>query len=200
MARKISAAGIALVKSYEGCRLTAYKPVSTEQYWTIGWGHYGSDVKQGMTITQAEADALLVKDLAKYEGYVNHLNMELNQNQFDALVSFAYNCGVGNLQSLCLGRTITQIAANITKYNKAGGDVLAGLTRRRQAELELFNKPDVVASASEIVPKVVRMKDNTVITTGELVDGKMHAPIADVLKAAGVAFKWDNVNKKLYLL
>ncbi|MEO2261164.1 lysozyme [Paenibacillus amylolyticus] len=144
--RKISKLGIDLIKSFEGCKLTAYKPVSTEQYWTIGWGHYGADVKKGMIITQAQADAMLVTDLAKYEAYVNNpsyvpVTDKLNQNQFDALTSFCYNCGAGNLKQLCTGRTVDQIAANITKYNKAGGNVLNGLVRRRQVELDLFNKP-----------------------------------------------------------
>lgn len=145
MSRKISQAGIKLIKSFEGCCLKAYKPVPTEQYWTIGWGHYGQDVAEGMTITQEKADSMLVTDLAKYEGYVNDpayvpVTAKLNQNQFDALVSFCYNCGNGSLKQLCKGRTIAQIAENITKYNKGGGNVLAGLVRRRMAELELYNK------------------------------------------------------------
>lgn len=142
MSRKISEAGIKLIKSFEGCRLTAYKPVSTEEYYTIGWGHYGPDVKQGMTITQAQADAMLEADLVRYEAPVNALTIQLNQNQFDALVSFCYNCGAGNLQKLCLGRTTEQIAANMPLYNKGGGNVLAGLVRRRGEELALFNKSD----------------------------------------------------------
>ncbi|PAF31847.1 lysozyme [Paenibacillus sp. 7516] len=142
--REISNAGIKLIKTFEGCRLKAYKPVSTEKYWTIGWGHYGPDVTEGMTITQEQADAMLVKDLDKYEAYVNNpsyvpVTDKLNQNQFDALTSFCYNTGPGNLQTLCKGRTIDQIADSIPKYNKAGGKVLNGLVRRREAELDLFN-------------------------------------------------------------
>ncbi|MEC0169934.1 lysozyme [Paenibacillus graminis] len=145
MSHKISRAGISLIKSFEGCRLKAYKPVPTEEYWTIGWGHYGPDIKADMTITQAQADSMLVADLAKYEAYVNNpayvpVTAQLNQNQFDALVSFCYNCGNGSLKKLCTGRTPAEIAQNITKYNKGGGNVLAGLMRRRQEELELFNK------------------------------------------------------------
>ncbi|OME03359.1 hypothetical protein BSK54_07855 [Paenibacillus odorifer] len=147
MNRKISQVGISLIKSFEGCRLTAYKPVPTETYWTIGWGHYGPDVKAGMTITQAQADNMLVSDLSKYETYVNDpvyvpVTAHLNQNQFDALTSFCYNCGNGSLKKLCIGRTITEIAQNITKYNKGGGNVLAGLVRRRKAEHDLYNKAD----------------------------------------------------------
>lgn len=140
MSRKISQTGIALIKSFEGCRLTAYKPVATEQYWTIGWGHYGPDVEQGQTITQEQADAMFLKDIVRYENPVNDLSLQLNQNQFDALVSFCYNCGAGNLRKLCLGRTAEQIAASIPQYNKGGGNVLAGLVRRRAAEVALFNK------------------------------------------------------------
>lgn len=146
--RQISEAGIALIKSFEGCRLTAYKPVPTETYWTIGWGHYGADVKPGMTITQAQADAMFLKDIQRYVAPVNALNLQLNQNQFDALVSFCYNCGAGNLRNLCLGRTIKQIAENLPKYNKGGGKVLAGLVRRRAAELALFNKPEEILYAA----------------------------------------------------
>lgn len=154
MSRKASQVGLSLIKSFEGCRLTAYKPVPTEKYWTIGWGHHGPDVKQGMTITQAQADDMLVRDLAKFEAYVNDqayvpITDKLNQNQFDALVSFCYNCGPGNLKKLCAGRTIEQIAQNITAYNKAGGKVLTGLVRRREAELILFNKKEGKAVAQE---------------------------------------------------
>ncbi|MET3828658.1 GH24 family phage-related lysozyme (muramidase) [Paenibacillus sp. DS2363] len=154
--RKISQAGIALIKSFEGCKLTAYKPVQTEKYWTIGWGHYGSDVKQGQVITQAQADAILVEDLAKYEAYVNNkayvpLLDQLTKNQFDALVSFCYNCGAGNLKTLCNGRTVAQIGQNITKYDKSSGIVLAGLVRRRQAELNLFNSPDKIVKEDKPV-------------------------------------------------
>ena len=145
--RKTSTAGIALIKSFEGCRLTAYKPVQTEIHWTIGWGHYGPDVLEGQKITQPQADAMLVEDLSKYEVYVNsqaYVPMvdQLTQYQFDALVSFTYNCGAGNLKTLCAKRTIAQIGESIAKYNKSSGTVLSGLVRRRQAEIDLFNKPD----------------------------------------------------------
>lgn len=138
---KTSTAGINLIKQFEGCRLTAYKPVPTEKYWTIGYGHYGPDVTPGMVITQAQAEIMLGIDLVKYEQAVDHYAIfPLSQNQFDALVSFAYNCGVGNLQKLLKGRTAPQVAEAMLKYNKAGGKVLTGLTRRRKAEYDLFCK------------------------------------------------------------
>ena len=139
---KISAEGLALIKSFEGCKLTAYKAVSTEKYYTIGYGHYGADVTKGMKITQAQADAYLVSDLAKFEAKVEKYNSKynFNENQFSALVSFAYN--VGSIDQLTANgtRTIAQISAKITAYNKSGGKVLAGLTKRRKAEKALFDK------------------------------------------------------------
>jgi len=140
---RTSSKGLALIKQFEGCRLTAYKCVSTEKYYTIGYGHYGADVKAGMKISQAQAEAYLVADLVKFENYVNNpaycpITASLNQNQFDALVSFTYNCGAGNLKTLCKGRSAAQIAEHITLYNKSGGKVLTGLVRRREKEKALF--------------------------------------------------------------
>ena len=146
--------GIELIKSFEGCRLTAYKAVSSEQYYTIGYGHYGSDVYAGMTITQEQAENMLKNDLPKYEGYVNtFLNnngVVINQNQFDALVSFTYNLGnvwvstpTFQLKTiLCNGYenySSEEITTAFTNWNKSGGKVLDGLTRRRRAEAELFS-------------------------------------------------------------
>lgn len=140
---KISENGLNLIKQFEGCRLTAYKPVAAEKYWTIGWGHYGADVKQGQTITQAQADQMLKNDMVQYENAVNSTctYLNLNQNQFDALVSFTYNCGSGNLKQLTANgtRNISQIAEKILLYNKgANGQALPGLVRRRAEEQKLF--------------------------------------------------------------
>lgn len=136
---KINSEGLELIKSFEGCRLKAYKcPAGV---WTIGYGHTAG-VKEGDVITQSQADEFLKSDMAKYEGYVEkHCSeLNLNDNQFSALVSFCYNCGVGNLQMLVRNRTVTQIAEAIVRYNKANGRVLNGLVRRRKAEQELFTK------------------------------------------------------------
>ena len=130
--------GIDLIKQFEGCRLKAYKALPSEKYYTIGYGHYGADVVEGMTISQAEADEFLRRDLGKFEAYVEKTGLKLNQDQFDALVSFTYNCGPGNLLKLVAGRTTPQIGCAILKYNKAGGKVLKGLTRRREAEHKLY--------------------------------------------------------------
>lgn len=143
--KKISQNGIELIKSFEGCQLNAYKAVETEIFWTIGWGHYGPDVYNGMSITQSQADTLLVMDLIRYENFVNDsyycsLTSELNQNQFDALVSFCYNCGQGSLRSLCYDSTLNKIGEDMLLYNRSGGKVLAGLTKRRKAEYDLYNR------------------------------------------------------------
>lgn len=135
---KTSQNGINLIKKFEGCRLTAYKPVAAEKYWTIGYGHYGPDVAPNMKISQAQAEAYLVADLKRFEDAVNATGLALNQNQFDALVSFAYNCGAGNLKKLVNGRSLSQIADAMLAYNKGSGKVLPGLVKRRQAERDLF--------------------------------------------------------------
>lgn len=142
MAMKISSRGVSLIKQFEGYRLKAYKcPAGV---WTIGYGHTAG-VKEGDTITQETADAYLRNDLEKYEKAVQNYDIiyHFNQNQFDALVSFTYNCGIGNLKNLTQSgrRTLAQISAKIPLYNKAGGVVLRGLQRRRAAEKDLFDTP-----------------------------------------------------------
>lgn len=153
---KISTAGINLIKQFEGCKLTAYKAVATEKYYTIGYGHYGSDVTKGMTITQAKATSLLKTDLAKFENLVEKYDdiYGFNQNEFDALVSFAYN--IGNIDQLTRDgcRTRDQIAEAMVKYNKSGGKVLAGLTKRRKAEQELFLKACATKSTKTTLKSV----------------------------------------------
>ena len=149
--RKIGQAGLALIKQYEGCRLAAYRCAA--DVWTIGYGHTAG-VHSGMMITQAQADAYLQQDIAKFEGYVNNpayvpITEQLNQNQFDALVSFAFNLGAGNLRKLCKGRTAAQIAQAMTQYCKANGKVRAGLKRRRAAEQALFNKSVSAAAPAQ---------------------------------------------------
>ena len=136
---KTSQRGIDLIKGFEGCRLVAYKPVPTEKYWTIGYGHYGPDVVPGMKITPGQAEIYLKADLAKFEKDVDNTGLSLNQNQFDALVSFTYNCGAGNLKTLIKGRTLPEISEALLKYTKDNSKrVLPGLVRRRNAERALF--------------------------------------------------------------
>jgi len=152
-----SKAGIALIKRYEGCRLQAYKPIPAERYYTIGYGHYGPDVAPNMVISQAEAEAILVNDLKKYEQAVNSTGLTLNQSAFDALVSFAYNCGVGNLKKLVANRTPEQIADAMLLYNKGSGKVLPGLTKRRQEERALFLSSNPTGNPYPVPEKSIKL-------------------------------------------
>lgn len=135
---KISQVGIDLIKSFEDCVLTAY--LCPSNVWTIGYGHT-TGVYQGQTITKEQAEQYLKEDIVKYENYVNNTGLVLNQNQFDALVSFTYNCGSGNLKKLIANRSLSEIADAILLYNKSCGTVLKGLVRRREVERKLFLTP-----------------------------------------------------------
>ena len=140
--RRIGQAGLALIKQFEGCRLIAYQ--CSAGVWTIGYGHTVG-VYKGMKITQKKAEAYLLQDVAKLEKYINNpsyvpFTAQLNQNQFDALVSFAFNLGQGNVKKLCTGRTMNQIPSAMQRYCRAAGKTLPGLQRRRKAEAALYNK------------------------------------------------------------
>lgn len=140
------------IKEFEGCRLKAYKPVAAEKYYTVGIGHYGPDVTEGMTITEKQAMELLRKDIAKFENYVTATGLTLTQNQFDALVSFTFNCGPGNLTKLIRGRDYQQIADAMLFYTKgADKQVLKGLVRRREWERNLFLSGGVATTPAEII-------------------------------------------------
>ena len=139
---KLSEHGKELIKSFEGFRLTAYKDGGG--VWTIGWGHTGSDVTPGRSITQERADFLFDADIIEFEEGVNSLvKVPLTQNQFDALVSFAYNCGGDALENSTLLRLLNEgeyvrAAAQLPRWNKDNGVVVKGLVRRRAAERQLF--------------------------------------------------------------
>lgn len=142
---RIGRAGVALVKEFEGCMLLAYPdPKTGGDPWTIGWGHTGPEVKKGLRWTQAQADAALTEDLAKYEAAVrNQITVPLTQNQFDALVSFCYNLGPGNLFKSTLRRLLNSgqknaAADEFPRWISAGTPAEPGLRRRRAAERALF--------------------------------------------------------------
>lgn len=145
MALTISDYGINLIKKFEGCRLSAYK--DAVGVITIGYGWTkaidGKALTMGTTITQAKADALLKEGLKSYEQKVLKYDSlyHWNQNQFDALVSFAYNIGSIDQLTASGTRSIAEIAEKITAYQKAGGKILPGLVKRREAEKQLFLTP-----------------------------------------------------------
>ena len=130
-----------LLKKFEGCKLKAYR--CPANVCTIGYGHTSAagapQVADGMIITQADADAILTRDIVKYEIAVMDLvKVKLTQNQFDVLVDFAYNAGVGNLKSSTMLKKVNAgdldaVPAELMKWTKGGGKVLPGLVRRRQA-------------------------------------------------------------------
>lgn len=148
---RMSEQGVSFLKGFEKCRLRAYKPTPHDR-WTIGWGHTGPDVGPGSVVTQAQADALLLRDLQHFERDVLSLvKVPLTQGQFDALVSFAYNVGSDidedtkpeGLGDSTLLRKLNagdyEGAANeFVKWNKQKGQVLNGLTKRRLGEKEMF--------------------------------------------------------------
>lgn len=141
--------GTALTESFEGCQLTAYQ--DSKGVWTIGVGHTGPDVCEGMTITQQEADTLLLFDIAKATAAVDRLvTVQVTQDEFDALVDFAFNVGIGALQGSTLLRKLNAgdfagAANEFDKWDHAGALVLAGLLRRRQAETALFEQGETQA-------------------------------------------------------
>lgn len=137
----ISQEGIALIKKFEGCKLEAYQ--DSVGVWTIGYGHT-KDVKEGDQINQDEAENLLQEEMPEYEGYINNLvKVPLKQYQFDALCAWVFNLGSGNLQESTLLRVLNdgkydEVPQQIKRWNKANGEVLEGLIRRREAEALLF--------------------------------------------------------------
>jgi len=161
-----------LLKKFEGCKLKAYK--CPADVWTIGYGHTSAagepNVTEGLVITQAEAESILKRDLVKYEkGVMDLVKVQLTQHQFDVLVDFAYNAGVGNLKTSTLLKRVNAsdfdaVPTELMKWTKGGGKELPGLVRRRRAEAEwwrdLANKP-VVEEDQRVEPDPVPVKKIT---------------------------------------
>jgi Phage-related lysozyme (muraminidase) len=140
---KTSNKGIDLIKKYEGLRLKAYKcPAGV---WTIGYGHTGADVAEGLEITEERADELLLSDIAQFENHVNSVvESTIKQNQFDALVSFAFNLGGLSLKNSTLLKRVNAnpidpaISDELKRWVNEKGKPLAGLVKRRAEEAELY--------------------------------------------------------------
>lgn len=145
---RASSRAIEMIKYFEGCKLKAYKPVPTERFYTIGYGHYGADVKKNQLITKGQAEALLEEDIQRFEILLNGLmikeGVKLSQPQYDALIDFCFNLGFGSLEASTLwrllrdGEDVEKVANQFLRWNKAGGKVLKQLTSRREAERTLF--------------------------------------------------------------
>tara|TARA_R100000234_G_scaffold11357_1_gene6337 strand:- start:1349 stop:1786 length:438 start_codon:yes stop_codon:yes gene_type:complete len=137
----ISKEGLSLIKKFEGCELEAY--LCPAGVWTIGYGHT-KDVKEGDKINKEEADYLLQEEMIEYESYINDfVEVPLNQNQFDSLCSWVYNLGPTNLKNSTMLKVLNEekyadVPQEIKRWNKAGGEVLDGLIKRREAEAKMF--------------------------------------------------------------
>lgn len=201
---KISQNGINLIKKYEGCRLTAYDDGTG--VLTIGYGHT-KNVQKGMIITQAKAEQYLKEDLERFENGVKQaIKVSLNQNQFDSLVSFAYNCGEYALLTSTLAKKInakeTIKEDYFTMWNKAGGKVLEGLTNRRKAEYNLFISGQVI-NTSTYKPTILYLQQNINLDGGKVMqDGILGTQTLNALPllkygSRGHVVKW--VQSKLNL-
>lgn len=150
---KTSEKGVELIKSFESLQLSAYPdPATGGEPWTIGYGHTSAagppKVFRGLRFTKSEADYTLQRDLVKFEAAVERLvKVPLAQNQFDALVSFAFNCGTGALEKSTLLKRVNEkrfdaVPAEFMKWTKANGKEMKGLVRRRRAEAALWRDVD----------------------------------------------------------
>lgn len=212
MARQISTEGRDKIKQYEALILYAYDDFDTKRVktfiqpgmkvsgtLTIGYGHTGPDVKPGMKITEEQAEQLLEKDLAPAEQAVSSLvRVDLNDNQFAALVSFAFNVGISAFKGSTLLKKLNKgdygsVPSELAKWNKSKGKVMDGLKNRRAAEAGLFVKGAYVQSAASPVtveaPKIITPQTTAIATAvlsgagGSLYDGT--GPVQWVI--AGVA-------------
>jgi lysozyme len=141
---KVSPQGIALICRFEGCKLEAYPDASPQRILTIGYGHTGASVMPGQTISLDRAKELLAGDLVRFEDVVTHaVTVPLTQGQFDACVSFAYNCGPQNFRSSILlcklnDRDYVGTGQEFGRWVHAGAETLPGLVLRRSAERAMF--------------------------------------------------------------
>jgi lysozyme len=146
MSDPVNETTIDLIKRNEGCELTAYR--DSVGVLTIGYGHTGPDVTEGLRITQQQAEALLRQDLEKFQdGIDDVVTGDASDNQFGAMVSLAFNIGLGHFKTSSVLRDHNagdhQAAADaFLLWNKAGGQVLPGLDRRRHEERRLYLSPD----------------------------------------------------------
>lgn len=176
---KLSKNGLQMIKNFEGLILVASNKL--DGVWTVGYG-CTVGVKPYQRITEKVAEEMLIRELEKHETYVNkYVNqLNLNQNQFDALVSFSYNCGVGNLKKLVADkngkatRDKKTIAKKMILYNKCNGKVMRGLVNRRKKEYELFCSKDLTTvEKSNAIKKTPNVNNNmTLVEICKILYGK----------------------------
>lgn len=190
---RLSQTGLDLIKEFEGLRLKAYSDIGGVP--TIGYGTTGPDIKLGMEVTKAEAEDLLRADVAAFErGVSNLVKVAINQNEFDALVSFSYNVGLNALQTSTLLRLLNAnadravVASEFLRWNKVGTQVVEGLTRRRKAEQALFLlKPKHPQLAASIYAKQDTWLKRRPVQSSELAaEEKLYVP-------KGSAWEWTEI-------
>ena len=153
---KIDKYGEKLIKKFESCKLTAYKVDNVEKYYTIGWGHYGADVKKDMKISKERANELFRNDIRYFETSVNScLKVKVTQSMFNALVSFTYNVGFSAFKNSTLLKYVNKkqfkkASNEFKKWNKCGGKVLKGLVKRRLLEQTEFERQGLEPSYIEV--------------------------------------------------
>lgn len=163
---KTSKNGINLIKKYEGCKLKAY--LCPAEIYTIGYGHT-SGVRKDEAITYEQAEDFLKKDLEKFEKSVNkYVNVEVTQSMFDALISFSFNVGATAFRKSTLLQQLNKgdynsAADEFLRWNKGGGKVLAGLTKRRKAEKQLFMSEGIPTSKKSDIPSLKGYKGFSVV-------------------------------------
>jgi lysozyme len=177
---QINELGLALIQKSEGFRARAYR--DAVGVWTIGFGHTSMagapEVKQGLVIDRAKAEKILARDVAMFaQGVATAIKTEINDNQFSALVSFAYNVGLGNFRKSSVLTAVNagdfvSVPRRLALWTKAGGRVLPGLVKRRAAEAELFATPvesavpDILKPVVEALPGKPLAKSKTAWSAG----------------------------------
>ena len=166
---KIDKYGLELIKKFESCKLTAYKVDKSEKYYTIGYGHYGADVKKNMKITKEKAEELLKNDIKYFEECVNtYVKVPITQSMYNALVSFTYNVGGGAFKKSSLLKYVNKkqfkkASNEFKKWNKCGGKVLNGLVKRRLLEKTEFERQGLASSYIGIIPSLRGYKGLSIV-------------------------------------
>ena len=217
---KASGSIITYIKSKEGCELTAYKNPG-EKYYTIGYGHYGPDVKEGQTITQAEADRLFAEDLKKFEtavnGYIDRYDLSFNQSKFDAIVSLTYNCGtnwVDNSWRIAtyLKNDFKDSSGNALPDQEiadafgvicSGGDgIMTGLIKRRIDEAKIFLYGDYAGTGSHDFVYVLLDANGGTLTAGNRVviytKGQHYSSMPEATKTGYYLYGWKSAGGTYY--
>ena len=199
--KHINGEGFKLLTTFEGCELTAYDDGGG--VWTIGYGHTGDDVFPGLTISQTQAEELLRIDLEKFESFVEDaVEVQLNDNQFSALVCFCFNVGPGGFGDSTLLKLLNQgnyqrAANQFPVWNKVNGQPWLGLTRRRLAKLALFlGKPwqsflTYEGTGEEVIPETIPAASRILKLTDPVMQGEDVRQVQEALKTAGINLEPD---------